>query len=208
MCVPWSEVDGKKIETHGSGENVSKNKTYGEALIICMQKRGVRIVEQRLLEVAQQEARLSLAKDADVVSTKDLANRVGRQLHLDTVYYADALSRRTHYEFSGKPFGANNVEAMARGQAATARQSITPDDAKRCHIVVHHSVGLTIRAVDVATGKITWVGYRNLSIAQEYDDNHPEVVTTFNSVQRLAECLAGDLLGERGNSDSARKKGA
>ena len=198
MFAPWAEVGGQKIEYHGMQDTLQKNKTFAEALIIALQHCGVRIVEQQVVEVAQREARLILSKQSDVVSTKELASRLGRQLSLDTVFYADALSRQTTFQFDKKFLGAGTAEARMRQREANDRGSITPDDVRRCIIVAHHSVGLSLRAVDIATGRITWVGYRNLAMADRYDDDRPDTLSNFSAVQKLTERLVSDLLGLTG----------
>lgn len=205
MFAPWSEVGGEKIEVHGRDTTLQRNKTYAEALIISLQQRGLRIVEQQVFDAAQQEARLILLKQADVISTKELANRLGRQLNLDTIFYADALARHTAFEFGPKwPF-AKRDEAYARQREANQRGGISPEDARRCTILVHHTVGLTLRAVDVTTGRITWVGYRHLALADRYDDDHPDVLSTFGAVQELAEAVVDDLLTGEGGYRMSRR---
>lgn len=174
--------------------DIERNKTFLEGLIISLQQRGIRIVEQEVVNVAQKEARLILSQKADVVSTRDIAQRLGRQLALDAVIYADSTGRNTFYQLERKPFGANADEAAIRQREANSRGTITPDDARRCRITAHHSVGLSLHMVDVATGKIVWVGYRHLAVSQKYDNTHPDAVSTFGAVQKLSKAISADIL--------------
>lgn len=207
MFAPWSEVGGQKIEVHGVDETLDRNKTFGEAVIISLQQRGMRIVEQQAVDVAQREARLVLSKESDVVSTRELAERLGRQLQLDAVIYADALYRGTYFEFQKKAFGANESEAKFRENEANQRGGITPEDARKCEIIAHHNVGLSVRVVDITTGRILWAGFRSLSVAEEYDDRHPDALTTFSTVQKLCEKLVEDIFGVQAGGPSPSASG-
>ncbi len=171
-----------------------RNKTFAEAMIISLQQRGVRIVEQQLVDVATQEARMTLSKQTDVVSTRDLTNRIGKQLNLDVIYYADALARKTTFDFRRK-LGVSAAEEASLEARANERGSVEPDDIRKCDITVSHTVGLTIRAVDVATGKIRWVGYRFLAAAEDYKEDRPDVLSPFATVQKLANTLCDDIFG-------------
>jgi len=177
-------------------KTLERNKTFLEALIISLQRRGIRIVEQEVVNVAQREARLLLSRQSDVVSTREITERLGQQLALDAVIYADSVARNTVFELHKKLFGADEDEAAMRQGQVNQRGTITPEDARRCRIIAHHSVGLSLHVVDVATGEIVWVGYRHLAVSQEYDANHPEAVSTFGAVQTLAAAVVKDILGQ------------
>jgi hypothetical protein len=191
----YSPQDVKKVAVvMYIASDLERNKTFLEGLIIALQQRGIRVVEQEVVNVAQTEARLILSKKADVISTREISQRLGQQLALDAVIYADATGRDTFYQMDGKPFGASDDEALRRQHDANVRGTIVPDDARRCDIIAHHSAGLSLHMVDVATGKIVWVGYRHLAVSQEYDSSHPDAVTTFGAVQRLSRAVTSDVL--------------
>lgn len=181
-----------------AGPALDRNKTFAEAMIVAIHRRGPRLVEQQLVDAVTRETRLILQKQADLVSTRDLASRIGRELNVDTIFYADATVRSTVFRFTPKLLGAWDDETARRQEAANKRGNLLPDDVRRCNVLVQHSVGLTLRAVDIATGKIKWVGYRYLAMADPYADDRPDVVTSFGGVEKLAQKLTDDVFGANG----------
>ncbi len=175
-----------------------RNKTFAEAMIVAIHERGPRLVEQQLVDAVTNESRMILRRQTDVVSTRELASRVGKELDVDTIFYADSTGRRTVFELRRKLFGANQQEAFQRTAQANQRGALVPEDVRRCSVFVHHSVGLSLRAVDVATGRIKWVGFRHLAVGDKYSEDRPDMLNTFGAVQELSETIADDIFTSAG----------
>lgn len=171
-----------------------RNKTFLEGLIISLQQRGIRVVEQQVVQLAQKEARMVLQKKSDMVSTREISEFLGKQLALDAVIYADATGRSTRFLFSETATGPSQSAIPGRQSEANARGMITPQDADDFGIEAMHNVGLSLHIVDVATGEIVLVGYRHLVMSQFYDEDSPQAVSNFSAVQTLCSAVATDIL--------------
>jgi hypothetical protein len=179
------------VVMYGASE---RNKTFLEGLIISLQQRGIRVVEQQVVQLAQKEARIILQKKSDMVSTREISEFLGKQLALDAVIYADATGRSTRFIFSETATGPHRSLILGRQRDANDRGMIVPQDADDFGIEAMHNVGLSLHVVDVASGELVLVGYRHMVMSQFYDEDSPQAVSNFSAVQSLCAAVATDIL--------------
>jgi hypothetical protein len=165
------------------------NRLFTEQLIVSLQQRGIDVAERQKVEALLVDSELVETGRADLTET-ERAKRLGRLLKVDLIIYGDATVNQTHYTFFDKFFGRES-ERMALQRQANESGVV---NRKGYPVLAQHSIGLSIRAVDTATGEIVWVGYRALMAAREVDDKRPETLTNFSVIQEVCDKMMDELV--------------
>jgi len=170
------------------------NKLFTEQLIVSLQQQGVDVAERQKVESLLVDAQMVESGQADLSET-ERAKRLGRLLKVDVIIYGDAIVNETHYTFFDKAF-FNSETQRAKLEREANESGIV--DRKDYPVLAQHAIGLSIRAVDTATGEIVWVGYRSLAVARMVEDDRPETLGNFGVIQEVCDAMVKELVGLRG----------
>ncbi|MBN2561451.1 MAG: hypothetical protein JXQ75_11035 [Phycisphaerae bacterium] len=177
------------MNAHGGSQTKERNKLFAEQLIVSLQKRGIDVAERQKVESLLVDAVLIERGLADLTET-ERAKRLGRLLKTDVFIYADAIVNHSFYAYGKRAFG-NDAERFRLQQQANETGTI---DRQGYPVLANHAIGLSMRAVDTATGEIVWVGYRFMGSANPVDDDRPETLTNFDVVRRVCDEIIDDVL--------------
>ena len=130
---------------------------------------------------------------ADLTET-ERAKRLGRLLKADVIVYADAIINVSYYNYYKRFFFNNNLERFRLEKEANETGVVRR---KGYPVLANHSIGLSMRVVDSATGEIVWVGYRFMGAAKIVDDDKPDTLTNFEVIRNVCDEIIDDLLGIR-----------
>jgi hypothetical protein len=163
------------------------NKLFTEQLIVSLQQRGIDVAERQKVEALLVDSDLVETGRADLTETERV-KRLGRLLKVDLIIYGDAIANETYYTYFG---GSRAVRAELERQA---NESGVVKRKAGYSVLAQHSIGLSIRAVDTATGGVVWVGYRALVAAREVDDRQPDTLTNFGVIQEVCDKMMDELV--------------
>ncbi len=169
------------------------NKLFTEQLIVSLQQRGIDVAERQKVEAVLVDSALIESGQADVTEA-ERAKRLGRLLKVDLIVYGDAIVNQTHYVFLKRAFFNNDAQRLMLQTQANETGVVKREGYP---VVAYHTVGLSVRAVDTATGEIVWVGYHALASARMVEDDHPETLTNFATIQSVADAMMDDLVALR-----------
>lgn len=167
-----------------------RNKLFSEQLIVSLQKRGIDVAERQKVEDLLVDAELIKRGMADLSET-ERAKRLGRLLKVDLIVYADAFVNTSYYHYFSRFFFNNNTERYQLQREANENGIVRR---KGYPVLASHAIGLSVRAVDTATGEIVWVGYRFMTAANWVEDDRPETLTNFDVVRGVCDQIINDLL--------------
>ena len=169
------------------------NKLFTEQLIVSLQKQGIDVAERQKVEALLVDAALVESGMADLTET-ERAKRLGRLLKADFLIYGDAMVNDSYYTYYRRLFFNNNMERFKLEREANESGVVRR---KGYPVLANHSIGLSMRAVDSATGEIVWVGYRFIASAKMIDDDRPETLTNFETIRNVCDEIIDDLLSIR-----------
>jgi hypothetical protein len=166
------------------------NKLFTEQLIVSLQQRGIDVAERQKVEALLVDSEMVEAGHADLSET-ERAKRLGRLLKVDLIIYGDAIVNTTHFTYLRRAFFNSDAERARLQQEANEYHVVKRHGYP---VLAQHAIGLSIRAVDTATGEIVWVGYRSLAAARMVDEDRPETLTNFAVIQEVCDSMMGDLV--------------
>jgi len=173
-----------------------KNKLFLEALNVTLMRRGLEVVEREKLYKLLEEQLLAKGNLANL-SDRERAMRIGKLLDVDVILYADAIMNQKYYVYEPDGLFPADPQVALRWQADANSAGILRGIGKGVKIRAYYDVGVTMRAIDTATGEIAWVGYRVVASHQEVTKDNMEAWNNFSTVRRVCELIADDFLGHR-----------
>jgi hypothetical protein len=166
------------------------NKLFSEQLIVSLQKRGIDVAERQKVESLLVDAELIRQGMADLTET-ERAKRLGRLLKADIIIYADTIVSEPRFTYYKRAYFNSEAERFQLEQEANTSGVVKRNGYP---VLASHAIGLSMRAVDTATGEIVWVGYRFLGSAKWVDDQRPETLTSFDVIRGVCDEIIDDLL--------------
>lgn len=173
-----------------------------------LMRRKVTVVERREIEALFGEQRLA-GDDDPLLSAQERGERQIALLPCDYVVFASGLGNRTDYDVALTPLGIAKccalvtIPAMLREaealQRAIERGTIDVMAPEYHSIEAAHFQGATVRALDVRTGELVWIGALletsrdRAGIGRDQDANAP-AFSELVQLQHLCDALADDLL--------------
>jgi len=167
-----------------------RNKLFTEQLIVSLQKRGIDVAEREKVEALLVDATLIENEMADLTET-ERAKKLGRLLKADIIIYGDAINKVSYYKYFKRAMFNNNDERFRLQRQANESGVV---ERNGYPVLANHAIGLSMRAVDSATGEIVWVGYRFLASAKMVDDDRPGTMTNFDVIRGVCDEIVDDLL--------------
>ncbi|MCP4249676.1 MAG: hypothetical protein GY778_21760 [bacterium] len=169
------------------------NKLFTEQLIVSLQQRGIDVAERQKVEALLVDSEMVESGEADLTEM-ERAKRLGRLLKVDVLVYGDAIINETNYTYFSKLFFNNNAERWQLQKEANESGVVKQ---KGYPVLAQHSIGLSIRAVDTATGEIVSVGYHSLASARWAKEDDPQTLTNFSVIRDVCDAMMDDLVAQR-----------
>ena len=173
-----------------------RNKLFSEQLIVSLQKRGIDVAERQKVESLLVDAEMIKQGLADL-NEIERTKRLGRLLKADIIIYADSFVNWSYYQYFDRLF-FNSAAQYYQLQREANENGIVKREGYP--VLASHAIGLSMRAVDTATGEILWVGYRFKASAKWVEDERPETLTNFDVVRDVCNEITEDLLTTRQQS--------
>ncbi len=184
------------MNAQAGDRTAERNKLFSEQLIVSLQKRGIDVAERQKVESLLVDAEMIKEGLADLSET-ERAKRLGRLLKVDVIVYADSFVNSSFYQYFDRLFFNSNTEQYQLQREANENGIVRR---KGYPVLASHAIGLSMRAVDSATGEILWVGYRFKASAKWVEDEKPETLTNFDVVRGVCDEITDDLLTTRSKS--------
>lgn len=170
------------------------NKLFTEQLIVSCQQHGLEVAERQKVESLLVDSDLVASGQADLTES-ERARRLGKLLKVDLIIYGDAIVNETNYQFFDRLFFNSDSERL---QLETEANKSGVVKRNNYPVLAHHSIGLSLRAVNTSTGEIAWIGYRCLATAQWVKDEQPDTLSNFGVIQLVCDEMVAEILAQRG----------
>jgi len=170
-----------------------RNKLFLEALNMTLMRKGLEVVEREKLFKLLDEQLLAKGDFANL-SDRERAMRIGKLLDVDVIFYADAIMNNIFYVYEPPGAFGPDPQEVIKWQR-DANKSGVLRGIGRTSIRAYCDVGLTLRAIDTATGEIIWVGYRVMASHQPITKRNREAQNSFSTVKNVCKQIINDFLG-------------